>query len=67
MVGVSVYAIRGQGIIYGSLAPTLVLGAVLSVPLSAITVKRLPVSKMRSIIGCVVAGMGAFTLIRLIV
>lgn len=67
LVGVSVYAIRGQGIIDWNLAPTLVLGALLSVPLSAITVKRLPVSKMRWMIGCVVAGIGAFTLTRLIV
>jgi len=67
LISISVYAIRGQGVTNWTLAPPLVLGAVLSVPPSAITVKNLPVSKMRWIIGCVVAGIGSFTLIRLIV
>jgi len=66
LVGVAAYAITGADNTDWRLAPTLILGAVLSVPFSAITVKNLPVSRMRWVIACGVAGLGAFTLMRLV-
>jgi uncharacterized membrane protein YfcA len=66
IVGVAAYALTGNGAVDWELAPSLALGAVLSVPLAALTVKKIPVGKMRWVIGCAVTALGLFTLIRLV-
>jgi len=68
IVGVLTYVLLGistNGAVDWGLAPSLILGAVLSVPLAAITVKRIPVQKLRWAIGINVAVLGVFSLIRL--
>ena len=47
-----------------TLAPWLMAGAVLSVPLAAHTLKRIPESKARVIVGVVVLGLGVLTLVK---
>jgi uncharacterized membrane protein YfcA len=66
VVGVAAYALTGNGAVDWGLAPSLAMGAVLSVPLAALTVKKIPVGKMRWVIGCVVTALGLFTLIKLL-
>jgi uncharacterized membrane protein YfcA len=67
LVGVSAYALGAGANIDWSLAPSLVLGGVLSVPLAAFSVSRMPVRKMRWAIGSVVTALGAFTLVKLVI
>ena len=66
VVGVVVYALTGNGAVKWDLAPSLALGAVLSVPLAALTVKKMPVGKMRWAIGSAVTALGLFTLVKLV-
>ena len=65
LVGVGMYLISGSGGIDWGLAPSLVLGAVLSTPLAALTVKRVPLKKMRGAIGAAVTALGVYTLSRI--
>jgi len=65
LVGVIAYLATDGGSVDWSLAPMLVLGAVLSVPLSALTVKKLPMKRMRWAIGGAVTVLGTFTLVKL--
>jgi hypothetical protein len=65
IVGVLTYVLTGRGAIDWGLAPSLILGAVLSVPLAAITVKKIPVQKLRWAIGINVAALGVFALVKL--
>jgi len=62
LVGVGMYLISGNGGIDWGLAPSLVLGAVLSTPLAALTVKRVPLRQMRGVIGAAVTALGVYTL-----
>ena len=66
IVGVLAYALTGNGGVDWGLAPSLVLGAVLSVPLAAFTVKKMPLNKMRWAIGSAVTALGLFTLVKIV-
>ena len=66
IVGVVMYYLTGNGGVDWGLAPTLVLGAVLSVPFAALTVKKIPMRKMRWAIGSAVTVLGLFTLSKLV-
>ena len=65
VVGVVAYTVTGNGAVDWELAPSLALGAVLSVPLAALTVKKVPVGRTRWVIGGAVTALGIFTLVRL--
>jgi len=67
IVGVLAYKFTGNGAVDWGLAPSLVMGAVLSVPLAAITVKKIPTQKMRWAIGIAVTVLGLFTLLKLVI
>ncbi len=67
VVGIIVYLWTGNGGIDWSVAPSLLLGAMLSVPLSAITVKKLSFQGLRWAIGSMVTGLGVYTLVRMII
>lgn len=62
VVGVILYLIASVQIEWTLLAPSLILGAVFSVPLSAHTVKRIPENKFRLIIGIVTVFLGTYIL-----
>lgn len=64
IVGVSAYLLI-KGNIDWRLAPYLVAGAVLSVPLSAYTVKAIKTNRLRVIIGVVTIMLGIFTISKL--
>ena len=66
IVGVVMYILTGNGGVDWGLAPSLVLGAVLSVPFAAFTVKKIPMRKMRWAIGSAVTVLGLFTLGKLV-
>ena len=66
IVGVVMYLLTGNGGVDWGLAPSLVLGAVLSVPFAAFTVKKIPMRKMRWAIGSAVTVLGLFTLGKLV-
>ncbi|MDY6876532.1 MAG: sulfite exporter TauE/SafE family protein [Chloroflexota bacterium] len=66
IVGVLAYTLTGNGAINWGLAPSLILGAVISVPFAALTVKKAPVQKMRWAIGIAVTLLGIFTLAKLV-
>ena len=66
VVGLTAYVLTGNGGMNWGLAPSLVLGAVLSVPLAAFTVRKIPVNKMRWAIGSAVTALGLFTLIKIV-
>ena len=67
LVGVLMYLITGNGGVDWGLAPSLVLGATLSMPLAALTVKRVPLRRMRGVIGVGVTALGLYTLGRLVI
>jgi len=62
LVGIIVYCFYGSQQVDWSLAPWLMAGAVLSVPIAAHTLKRIPENKAKIAIGIVVLGLGALTL-----
>lgn len=64
IVGVGAYLLI-KGDINWSLAPYLVVGAVLSVPLSAYSVKVIKTDKLRIVIGIVTLVLGVFTISKL--
>ena len=64
IIGVTMYVVYPQEIDW-SLFPYLVIGAVLSVPISVLTVKRLKTVKLRNIIGVITILLGSFTLLKL--
>jgi uncharacterized membrane protein YfcA len=66
IVGVIAYVLMGNGAVSWDLAPSLILGAMLSVPLAALTVKKVPVQKMRWAIGAATTVLGVFTLAKLV-
>ena len=65
IVGVVAYVLTGNGAVDWGLAPSLVLGAVLSVPFAAFTVKKMSLQKLRWAIGIAVTGLGIFTLAKI--
>ncbi|MCK4488818.1 MAG: sulfite exporter TauE/SafE family protein [Anaerolineales bacterium] len=66
VVGVGIYLLSGISLSW-PLVTSLLLGAVLSVPLSAYFVSRLPVSRLTIIIGGISTALGVYTLIRLLI
>ena len=62
-VGVTAYLLT-KSIIDWRLAPYLIIGAVLSVPLSALTVKKMNTKKLTVIIGVTTLFLGLFTIIK---
>ncbi len=66
IVGVGIYLISGAAISW-HLAPSLMLGAVLSVPLAAFVVSRLPTGRLTLIIGGMSTALGGYTLLKLLV
>lgn len=66
IVGVLAYILTGNGAIDWQLSPSLVLGALLSVPFAAFTVKKMSLRKLRWAIGSAVTGLGTFTLFKVI-
>jgi len=64
-VGVITYLLTKK-IVSWQLAPYLIIGAVLSVPLSAITVKKINSELLRSIIGIITILLGMLTIIKVI-
>ena len=65
-VGVAAYWLSGASVTW-YLAPSLILGAILSVPLSAYIVSRVPVGRLTLLIGSLSTGLGAYTLVRAVV
>ncbi|VVB91638.1 Sulfite exporter TauE/SafE [uncultured archaeon] len=63
-IGVITYFIVGTNVNWG-LAPYLVTGSLISVPLSVYTVKRMPVKQFTLIIGIATTLLGLFTLYKL--
>lgn len=66
IVGVITYILTGNQAVDWSLAPALAVGALLSVPLAALTVKNVSLAGMRWAVGSAVTGLGLFTLARLV-
>ncbi len=66
IVGVGIYLATGVTL-YTPLLLATVVGAVLSVPLSAFLVSRLPAGKLTYIIGGFTTSLGGYTLIRLLI
>jgi uncharacterized membrane protein YfcA len=64
-VGVLTYVLT-KGVVDWQLAPYLVIGAVISVPMSALTVRKLKTRKLRLIIGIITTFLGVFTLLKFI-
>ena len=65
LVGVSVYLIFTDHIIEWNLAPSLVLGAALSVPFASLTVKKFKEGRLRLLVGAATLMLGLFTLGKL--
>jgi uncharacterized protein len=65
IVGVGIYLLNGAASTW-HLAPSLLLGAVLSVPLAAFVVSRLPAGRLTFIIGGMSTALGGYTLIKLL-
>ena len=66
IVGVLAYYLTGNGGVDWGLAPSLILGAVVSVPFAALTVSKIPLRHMRWVIGIAVTVLGLFTLGKLV-
>ena len=66
IVGVLAYVLTGNGKVDWNLAPSLILGAVLSVPFAALTVRKIPLHKMRWAIGIAITALGLFTLAKIV-
>jgi uncharacterized membrane protein YfcA len=65
LVGVISYLVLTNHTVDWSLSPSLILGAILSVPLAAYTVKKFKGDKLRLIVGLATVILGAFTLWKL--
>ena len=65
IVGVVVFLSSGTSIPW-QLAPSLLLGAIASVPISAYVVSRIPVGRLTLLIGGLSTTLGSYTLLRLI-
>jgi uncharacterized membrane protein YfcA len=65
IVGVIAYVLTDNGALDWGIAPSLVLGALFSVPLATFTVKKLSLRKLRWAIGSAVTALGLYTLFNL--
>jgi uncharacterized membrane protein YfcA len=65
LVGVIMYSTLKDGVDW-SLAPWLMAGAVLSVPFAAHTLKRIPEHKAKIAVAAVIIGLGALTLLKVV-
>jgi len=65
-VGLIAYMLTAGQAIDWQIAPTMALGALLSVPLAGITVKKMPAHNLRTAVGVGVTTLGGWTLINLI-
>jgi uncharacterized membrane protein YfcA len=65
-VGVITYLAFTNHTVDWQLAPSLVLGAILSVPLAAYAVKIIPALRLRLIVGLATLILGALTLLKLL-
>lgn len=65
-VGVLIYLLSGTAVLW-HLAPSLLLGAVLSVPLAAYVVSRVPTGRLTLVIGGASTVLGSYTLVRVLV
>lgn len=65
-VGAVAYLCSGATVNW-HLAPPLLLGAILSVPISAYLVSRLPAGRLTLLIGSLSTGLGAYTLVRAVI
>ena len=65
IVGVAIYYASGASVSW-HLVPSLVLGAVLSVPLAAYIVSRIPTGRLTLLIGGLSTTLGGYTLVRLL-
>jgi uncharacterized membrane protein YfcA len=65
IVGVVIYSISVDAIPW-FLAPSLILGAVLSVPMAAFAVSRIPQGRLTILIGSISTALGGYTLIRVL-
>ena len=63
IVGVAIYYASGASVSW-HLAPSLLLGAVLSVPLAAYIVSRIPTGRLTLLIGGLSTTLGGYTLVR---
>jgi len=66
IVGVGIYILSGVSLTWSLVLP-LLLGAVISVPLSAYLVSRLPAGRLTIIIGGITTALGGYTLVRLLI
>lgn len=66
IVGLGIYLLSGISLTW-PLVASLLLGAVLSVPLSAYIVSRLPAGRLTIIIGGISTVLGGYTLVRLLI
>jgi uncharacterized membrane protein YfcA len=64
-VGAAAYLCTGAPFPW-HLAPSLLIGAVISVPISAYAVSRLPARRLTLLIGSLSTGLGAYTLVRVV-
>jgi uncharacterized membrane protein YfcA len=67
LVGVISYSILTKSVLDWELAPYLLIGAVLSVPLSIFTVKRIKTEILSTIIGIIITLLGITTLIKIFI
>ena len=65
LVGVIMYFVLKDGVDW-SLAPWLMAGAVLSVPFAAHTLKRIPENKAKIAVAAIIIGLGALTLLKVL-
>ena len=63
-IGIGTYYITGTAINWG-LVPYLLIGGMLSIPLSVISVRKLRIENMKALIGVATLILGSFTLIKL--
>ncbi len=66
LVGVVTYFVAGGSRVGWNLAPSLLLGAILSVPLAALTVRWLPPRRLRTMNAGVTTLLGGYLLLRLL-
>jgi len=64
-VGVLTYVLT-KGVVDWLLAPYLVIGAVISVPMSALTVRKIKTRNLRLIIGIITTLLGVFTILKFV-
>ena len=66
LVGVIAYILTSKGAADWGLAPAMALGALLSVPLAGITVKKMTEGRLRLAVGIAVTALGSWTLYSII-